>query len=565
MNENQNTTGGSPAETFTLRRVDWSAAFEFSLLFRAFRLAIEPPCLLLALLAIFSIYIAGRAFDVLWGPQVLRGEISAFHSPAPVYHALLVQDRINRRRMFRHLLQESSTGLSRAAIAQLCRDPDKAYAFLRSRYKRRFHAAIHALNAARPATGAAAAPTSLLRRAAARSLFERMRTIRNVTGRGIFDALMRYETRQFGLLVNNTLGLLRVGRPREPNRLWRRAARPRVSIALVPRSTNRLWRSRTIAGCLANMALTGPCWLVTGAAPMQRFPGQSNAGTWLRRGGYLASVLVFLLIVIVCLALTGAFTCRFAALSLAGKNPDFKNVLLFSWTHLLTFIKAPLLPFLTIIGTGLVLILLALPGAIPMLGEIMVGAEFLIFLLGGFIIMLMILGLMGGGALIYPALAVEGSDSFDAISRSFSYVYARSWRTLFYSLIALVYGVWTYLFLTAALTLLLATTHLCVGWGMSLFGLLHGWYSGENKLDALWAAPKFGRLIGPVNWWAMNGSEFIGALAMYFWLFLGVSLLGAYVIVYFFTSNTIVYLLLRRRVDGQPTDEIYLEPAPSDV
>jgi hypothetical protein len=100
---------------------------------------------------------------------------------------------------------------------------------------------------------------------------------------------------------------------------------------------------------------------------------------------------------------------------------------------------------------------------------------------------------------------------------------------------------------------------------MSLFGLLHGWYSGENKLDALWAAPKFGRLIGPVNWWAMNGSEFIGALAMYFWLFLGVSLLGAYVIVYFFTSNTIVYLLLRRRVDGQPTDEIYLEPAPSDV
>ena len=38
---------------------------------------------------------------------------------------------------------------------------------------------------------------------------------------------------------------------------------------------------------------------------------------------------------------------------------------------------------------------------------------------------LILLGLTGGFNLMYPTIAVEGSDSFDAISRSFSYVYAR--------------------------------------------------------------------------------------------------------------------------------------------
>ena len=38
-------------------------------------------------------------------------------------------------------------------------------------------------------------------------------------------------------------------------------------------------------------------------------------------------------------------------------------------------------------------------------------------------------GTVGGFGLMYPTVAVEGSDSFDAISRSFSYVFARPWRS----------------------------------------------------------------------------------------------------------------------------------------
>jgi hypothetical protein len=69
-------------------------------------------------------------------------------------------------------------------------------------------------------------------------------------------------------------------------------------------------------------------------------------------------------------------------------------------------------------------------------------------------------------------------------------------------------------------------------------------------------------LISPINWWAMSWPEYLGALLLHFWLFLLISCCGAYVISYYFSSHTIIYLLLRRSVDAQPLTEIYLhEPA----
>ena len=59
---------------------------------------------------------------------------------------------------------------------------------------------------------------------------------------------------------------------------------------------------------------------------------------------------------------------------------------------------------------------------------------------------LVALGTAGGFNLMYPTIAVEGSDSFDAISRSFSYIYARPWRMIWYTMVAIVYGALTFLF-----------------------------------------------------------------------------------------------------------------------
>ena len=57
----------------------------------------------------------------------------------------------------------------------------------------------------------------------------------------------------------------------------------------------------------------------------------------------------------------------------------------------------------------------------------------------------------------------------------------------------------------------------------------------------------------------MSWSEYLGSLFLHFWVFLLISAIGAYVISYYFSTHTIIYLLLRRSVDGQGLREVYLE------
>jgi hypothetical protein len=62
-------------------------------------------------------------------------------------------------------------------------------------------------------------------------------------------------------------------------------------------------------------------------------------------------------------------------------------------------------------------------------------------LLSGFVMTLIGLGTLGGFPLFTPAVAAEGTDAFDAVSRGFSYVYSRPWHYVFYQAVAAVYGV----------------------------------------------------------------------------------------------------------------------------
>ncbi len=540
-------------QNFTLENVKFGSIFEFSALFRAFRMAIQPACMVAALLAILVIYCAGRTFDVMWSYQVMPGEITAFDSPIPGYYDdLLKQNRISRTQAIMDLLQSVEPQLSLAQTDALAENPGAAYGAIKAVYERQFIQAVHAARQA----GASSAMVNQSRRQATFKLLNQMRQLKSMVGRGVFSALMRYEIREFHLLVNNTAAMLRLAPMQAANGESDQAV-VQVGTGILPTGRHGLWENNSITGCLANMSITGPTWLITGAAPVRDVGAAHGAGLLFRRLFYILSVLVLVIISMLATALAGAMICRQTALEFAGKRPTFSANIAFTVSHLGSFIKAPMLPFITILGTGLALTILSFVGAIPFLGEIFIGAIFIVFLILGFIIMLMALGIIGGFNLIYPTLAVEGSDSFDAISRSFSYVYARPWRMLFYTLLLLVYGATTYLFLSFAMYVLLAGVHVFVGWGMTLFGVLHGWNTGGGKLDAMWQPPRFGELIAPINWWAMNWSETIGAMFMYFWLFLAVTLLGAYVISYYFASNTILYLLLRRSVDGQGLNEIF--------
>jgi len=305
-------------------------------------------------------------------------------------------------------------------------------------------------------------------------------------------------------------------------------------------------------------------WIFSSTAPVQHRVG-GDPGSWgtkIRTVGYRAlyigSMLVLSLLVFMITALLGAIICRLSALEFSGhEHPNMFHAVRFARGHLLAFLKAPLLPFAIILFLGVATGCVGLIGAIPYVGEIIIGLAFVLFLVVGFIVMLLMLGLLGGFNLLYPTLAVEGADSFDALSRAFAYVYARPWRLIFYAIINLVYFVITLLFVGFAVYLMLAFSHAFVSWGMTLFGSLEGTYSGFPKLETLWPVPRVNHLVQPINWWAMSVTEFIGACLLHFWVFTAITCIGAYAVSYYFSSNTIMYLLLRRAEDGQGLNEIF--------
>ena len=73
---------------------------------------------------------------------------------------------------------------------------------------------------------------------------------------------------------------------------------------------------------------------------------------------------------------------------------------------------------------------------IPLLGDILVaGIGWPLVLLAGLVMAVILVGLVGW-PLMYATISAEGSDSFDALSRSYSYVYQCPWHYLWYCAVA---------------------------------------------------------------------------------------------------------------------------------
>ena len=233
------------------------------------------------------------------------------------------------------------------------------------------------------------------------------------------------------------------------------------------------------------------------------------------------------------------------------------QALKFSASKLPSFITAPLIPLALILAIGGLLTLGGLVANFPFIGPIIMGALFLIALLAGLAIAFLLTGLIGGGPLMYPAIAVEGSDSFDAISRSYHYVFARPFRTGLYGLVALIYGVITYLFVRLFIYVGLSATHMFVKWGVIGGGTRLA--EGADRLDVIWTAPEFQALWGRFSWAAMSGGDRIAAVLIAMWVLPFAALVAAYLISYFASASTCIYLLLRRKVDATDLDEVYVE------
>jgi len=271
---------------------------------------------------------------------------------------------------------------------------------------------------------------------------------------------------------------------------------------------------------------------------------------WAMRFHY-AYCLVFVVIKLAVLSLVGGTICRMAALQFArGEKAGPIEALRFGSQRFTSFFFAPLISVVFIAIIGAIVFVVSLMGLIPYVGGLITASFMLLVLFLGAVIAVVLIGTATGFNLMFPAVAYDGSDAFDALSRSFSYVFSRPWRMGFYTLMAAVHGAICYICVRLFAFLLLSVTRLLVSFAVGIGG-------AGDKLEAIWAKPEFMNLLGSSSAAPAGTIEAVAAFIIYLFLWVVAGLVVSVVITYYFSANTIIYSLMRNKVDNAALDEIY--------
>ncbi len=540
-----------PEQPNELRRIIWSECFPFTHLFRTFKLAVHPNKLVLALVAVLLTGLWGWLLDVTWSAKhhPVNGEVNAFWQVQDL-DAWRAMALANQARQIRAACGEVEVALSPDFEDRFRNEPVEASARALKDIRSAYDKALDKLAEAhrdgdQSKSDKAAGIADVARRH--RIAYQ---TVRDASPRGVFRSFASFEGRVAQQLLEAARGLNLTGGLNEvmtarvaagsadPAAALRAALgqRPDAASILVPVKSGP--DGLGVLSCLV-LAVRGKQWLVT-----QHF--------WF--------FLLFSLPVLALWALAGGAICRIAALNIAREEHiSIKAALAFAQRKLAGLFVAPLFPGLLVIVVGVLMIVGGLVMAIPVVGEIIGGIGLGLALPGGFIMAAVIVGALAGGGLMWPTIAVEGSDSFDAMSRSYSYVYARPWRTAFYAGVALVYGAICYLFVRIFLLLALKAVRLFVGLGLSFTARPGTGIAEATKLDTLWPAPSFQHLRGISVPFGMEGAEAGGAFIICLWLTVAVGLLYAFVASFYLSGATVIYYLLRQVVDGTDYEDVYTE------
>ena len=235
----------------------------------------------------------------------------------------------------------------------------------------------------------------------------------------------------------------------------------------------------------------------------------------------------------------GAIT-RIAAVRLGrDERVGLRDSLLFATSKIGAFTSAPLVPLLAIALIAIPLWILGLVMRLDLgvlLGSVLWG----VIGLFGFTMVLFAIGVLFGWPLMWSAISTEGSDAFDAISRSYAYTYQRPLHYLIYVLIAFGLGCLGWLIVNFFCNAIVQFTMVSVGSGM-----------GPRQSEALMSVMTAdGAEASRMLTW---GGAVIG------WFnrcFLGFQ--RAYEYSFLWTAAAGIYLLLRRDADQTEMDEVYV-------
>jgi hypothetical protein len=301
-------------------------------------------------------------------------------------------------------------------------------------------------------------------------------------------------------------------------------------------------------------------------------------------------------------AFCGGVITRLAAVQLAGKGPiSFKQAIRYVAARYVNYLSAPLIPLGIITAVVIGLIFVGLLGMIPVFGDLVIfGVGLPAIVVAGAIMAVFLVGLVGY-PLMYTTLSVEGdsSDTFDALSRSINYVYQAPWQYLWYSFVAVVYGAAVTFFVIFFASLMVYLGKWAVSqapWNEAanrkpdyLFVYApesFGWrelllrdspyairQTTEQRVSEV-KDPHTGQPIvyrklvtyESVNPQAeqQNRSEFwsynkLGAGLVAFWLGLIFLMMLGFSYSFFWSAATVIYLLMRKKVDEAELDEVAVE------
>lgn len=275
----------------------------------------------------------------------------------------------------------------------------------------------------------------------------------------------------------------------------------------------------------------------------------------------------------------GGAISRIAVVQAArNEKVPLTEALAFVRQRFISYFSAPVMPLVLVL---VVILLLAIFGTvvgwIPWVGEILfAGLLWPLVIIAGLVMAVVLVGLIGW-PLMNPTISAEGSDSFDALSRSYSYVFQKPWHYLWYSVVSLLYG--------AALVFFVGFMgSLIVYLGSLGFSQAPGLVSDDAKSDR---SPAYLFQYAPTSFgWrdlllhenphatlqrdghyylnedyksAMSIPNYIGGFLVSAWIWLVFMLVLGFGYSYFWTASSIIYLLMRNRVDETDTDEVYLD------
>ncbi len=259
-------------------------------------------------------------------------------------------------------------------------------------------------------------------------------------------------------------------------------------------------------------------------------------------------------------SLSGGAITRVASLDYAkGSSIGYRDSLKYSARKFWSYYWAPVAPILGALFFVLLNGLAGLLGKIKFL-ELLVVLGFPIILLFSFLaLFVVIIGVIGCWLMI-PTISADGSDAFDSMSRAYSYVLSQPLKYFIYLASAVAFGVFAVAIASTATGLLVKTSFATVGMGMGQkFQTIMAAINGIIQPAGLAANYNISMQIKLALSGLPSTTMTVDILGLLAYLLLLNLIVWSIAAAYVGSAQTVLYLLMRKEVDGTEVADVYVE------